>query len=267
MSKMLSFNLDLGKRPHILQTGLCLHGMRPSESYGQHGLWSLHAYRYRGEMKLQGQTYPFRRNWVSLIPPERVVEWHFPKHAPHYYAHFAVKPSGRSILRVALLRDLKCGFERFCESFEQMIQYNATDPDRASIRLWDMLYQLDSEPAGQPPEHIHPHLQVALSLIRNQQAEKLSVDSLARAVGVSHNHLTTLFQKQFGQGVKRYIQQQRLNCAQRLLAKSSLSVKSIAIETGIPDLQYFSKLMRNETGMSPRAYRLLHQEIQPAKNS
>ena len=74
-----------------------------------------------------------------------------------------------------------------------------------------------------------------------------------------------LFQKQFGQGVKRYIQQQRLTCALRLLTHSSLAVKSIAIESGIPDLQYFSKLVRNETGMSPRAYRLLHHGINQAK--
>ena len=47
----------------------------------------------------------------------------------------------------------------------------------------------------------------------------------------------------------------KLNRACHLLAHSSLAIKSIAIETGIPDLQYFNKLIRKTTELSPRAYR------------
>ena len=146
---------------------------------------------------------------------------------------------------------------RFCGQFEEMIQFHSHDPERAAVRLWDLLHQMRREPTGsRPQEALHPHLQIALSMIRSRQSEKIRVGQVARAMGVSHNHLTGLFQKRFGCGAIRYIQRERLARACHPLAHSSLAAKSIAIEIGIPDLHYFNKLIRQATGRSPRNYRL-----------
>jgi AraC family transcriptional regulator len=251
-----AIEIDLARPPRVVQTGLCLHGVRAAESFRLRGSWSLHAYHYRGEIRVRGRALPFGAGWVSLIPPDTLAEWHFPSHAPHHYVHFALEASGQPPIRLPVLQDLGDGFDSFCAALEELIQYQRQDPLRAAVRLWDLLHGLRGRPdSPSPGPRLHPSVQIALSLIHSQQSERITVGEIARAIGVSHNHLTQVFQKSFGCGVRRFIQRERVARACHLLSHSSLSVKSIALETGIPDLQYFNKLIRRATGLSPRAYR------------
>lgn len=249
-------DIDLGQRPKIAQVGLCLHGSRSAESFRLHGLWSLHAYRYRGELRLNRSNFPFKAGCVSLIPPETLVEWRFPSYAPHYYAHFEVDTSSGIRAELPLLQNLGENFDCFCDQFEELTRFHLSDPERAAVRLWDLLYQLKRESAALVSnQRLHPSLQIALSVIRNQQSEDIRVGEIARSMGVSHNHLTYLFRSQLGCGAREYIQRERLKRALHLLVHSSLPIKSIAIETGIPDLHYFNKLVHKKTGKSPTEYR------------
>lgn len=247
--------LPLENMPVLIQAGLCLHGARAVESHCQRGLWSLHAYHYSGTLHVTGTTHAFQPGWVSLIPPGVDAEWHFPPHAPHYYAHFK---ASRSVVGtpVLLLIDLVTRSVRFCELLDEMVACFPEEPRRASVRLWDLLFQL-AAPVSETRESapFHPHLQIALSLIRNNPSEKLLVAAMARKMGVSSNHLTQIFQRQFGCGVRQYIRKERINRACELLRQTSLQVKSIAIECGFGDLQYFNKVIRKATGASPREYR------------
>jgi len=221
------------------------------------GLWSLHAYRYHGEMHLSGRMFAFRAGCVSLIPPDMLVEWRFPSHAPHYYVHFKAGPSNGPATSLPFLQDMGSHFDRFSELFEELIEFHIHDRLRAEIRLWDLLYQLHGDETIRPTDmRLHPNLQIALSIIRNQQSESLRVGDIARKMGVSHSHLTQLFKKHFDCGAREYIQRERIAQAIHLLSHSSLSIKSIAIEVGIPDLHYFNKLIRKAVKMSPRNYRL-----------
>jgi AraC-like DNA-binding protein len=258
MPAVPDFKIDLGERPRIVQTGLSLHGMRAAESAVLNGLWSLHSYHYRGKIRVRGQTFEFHPGWVSLIPPDIPAEWHFPSHAPHHYVHFAVEPSSHPAIRLPLLQDMGSGFDGFCAALEQMIQYQSRNPLRASVRLWDLLQRLQGEPVrAASSEPLHTSVQKALSIIRNQQTggEQISVRQIAQIMGVSHNHLTRIFRRFCGCGIKQYLLRERLARACHLLADSSLDIKSIAIETGTPDLHYFNKLIHQATGLSPSAYR------------
>jgi AraC-like DNA-binding protein len=250
------FEIDLGQRPKIVEVELCRHGSRSAESFRLYGLWSLHAYHYRGEFCLNGKSFPFKAGCVSLIPPETLVEWRFPTDAPHYYAHFEMESSCGIRVELPLLQDLGEDFDLFCGQFEQLIHFQTFDPERARIRLWDMLYQLKGKSATVPStQRLHPSLQIALGTIRNRQSENIHVGRIARSMGVSHNHLTHLFLRYLGCGARECIQRERLKHACHLLAHSSLSIKSVAIATGIPDLHYCNKLVHKATGESPRDYR------------
>jgi AraC-like DNA-binding protein len=268
VSSLPFISIDLGRLPRIEQAGLCLHGLRAAESFRLHALWSLHAYHYQGEIRAWGNTSAFRSGWISLIPPDTQVEWHFPSHAPHHYVHFVLEASGQPVIRLPSLFDFGTEFDKFCAAFEEMIQFQMHDPQRAAVRLWDLLHQLRHKPINQRTiPSLHPSVQIALSLIRTHRSDKITVRQIAQKMGVSHNHLTQVFKKSLGVGVKQFIQRDRLNRACHLLTHSSLAIKSIAIETGIPDLQYFNKLIRTMTELSPRAYRAANKEKHGQKHT
>lgn len=239
----------------ILQTGLCIHGTRRRETFRLRGLWALHAYRYSGRLEIRGATMDFQPGCVSLIPPDEPVCWEFPAHAPHYYAHFSAPRGGSD--RVTVVRALGEQFDSLCARFEEMIQWFPYDPARAAVRLWDMLFEITraGEPDRGPSPALHPSLQIALSIITNSLDQKIAVGAMARKMGISHTHLNTLFKRQFACTVHEFIHRRRVERARHLLSRSSLTIKSIAAETGFPDLQQFNKAIRRATGVSPQAFR------------
>lgn len=249
----------LHMRPRLVQCGLCLHGAKAMESHCQKECWSLHFYHYTGTVKVGGTTFPFHSGYMSLIPPKCEAEWHFPPHASHYYAHFKCGiPKGRNGVQIPMIRPSGSLPPGLGNQFDELIlHFNAGDRLRANVRLWDILFQI-ARPDNVPPStaNLHPKLQIALAVIRNSADQNLSVRRIASGMGVSRNHLTRLFQKEFQCGAKEYLRRERVGRALALMAHSSLSIKSIALASGFPDLAYFNKIIRRETGCSPRSYRI-----------
>ena len=101
----------------------------------------------------------------------------------------------------------------------------------------------------------HPAVAAAIAYIEANLARPLTVPALARAAGVSHNHLTRLFGSETGTTVVAYIRERRMARARHLLVSSTLSIPAVAASVGIPDLQAFNKACHRELGGSPRAVR------------
>jgi AraC-like DNA-binding protein len=246
-------------RPQPVQCGLCLHGAKGFEVHCQKECWSLHFYNYSGTLKIAGKTLVFHSGSVSLIPPGAEVQWQFPPHASHYYAHFKTRSHSRGgCVDISVLSPVDAIPDGVGGQFDDLVRFFAAgEMLRASIRLWDLLFQI-AEPQGSPVfSHIpHPALQVALALIRNNPGKNLRVQHLAAQTGVSRSQLTRLFQREFRCGVKEYIQRANIARATGLLRRSAMTIKSIAMTCGFNDLSHFNKTIRRETGTSPTRYRL-----------
>lgn len=102
----------------------------------------------------------------------------------------------------------------------------------------------------------NPHVRRAIEFmsIRRGDAD-LSLPQIARRVGVSPSHLVRVFQANLACSPMRYLAEMRVRHAQGLLLRSTLSIKEIAYTVGFHDQLYFSRVFRQETGMSPRAFR------------
>ena len=92
-------------------------------------------------------------------------------------------------------------------------------------------------------------------MIERRLGDSLNVADLAEELGISHNHLTRLFRSKYGMTIAGYIRKRRVERARHLLAFSTIPVKSVAVEVGIPDLHLFNKTIRAVLGRSPRAVR------------
>lgn len=58
-----------------------------------------------------------------------------------------------------------------------------------------------------------------------------------------------------GQTVIGYVRARRAQRARHLLRRSTLPIKTIAAQVGVPNLGQFNHLMRAQCGQSPRAIR------------
>jgi AraC-like DNA-binding protein/mannose-6-phosphate isomerase-like protein (cupin superfamily) len=77
----------------------------------------------------------------------------------------------------------------------------------------------------------------------------------ARAVGVSANHLNVLLRQQTGLTFRQLIIQRRIEAAKTLLRLGDDSCTDIALACGFGDSNYFARLFRSKTGVSPREFR------------
>ncbi len=95
----------------------------------------------------------------------------------------------------------------------------------------------------------------AEALITDRLAGPISVAGLARELGISHGHLLRLFREEHDRTILQYIRDKRAEIARHLITETDMPLKEVAVKTGMPDLQYFNKVVRTATGLSPRALR------------
>ncbi len=95
----------------------------------------------------------------------------------------------------------------------------------------------------------------AIMLIESSVDSALSVEQLAQQIGVTPNHLSSLFRKKTGQTIGAYRTALRVRHAKELLSTSGLLVYEIAAQVGYGDYRSFSRVFRRVTGESPTEYR------------
>lgn len=100
-----------------------------------------------------------------------------------------------------------------------------------------------------------PLLAEVFAVIEQRRAEPLSLRDVAREVGMTPGHLTTLVRRRTGRTVGEWIIERRMAEARRLLAETDLSVAEVAGRVGVPDPGYFSRVFGRMHGVSPRTWR------------
>lgn len=90
--------------------------------------------------------------------------------------------------------------------------------------------------------------------IKANLSEPLSSDSLCRQFNVSRSNLYQISLRTFGMGIMQYIAYCRIEKAKQLLLEE-YSILEISEACGYGEYNYFCKVFKKETGMSPTAYR------------
>ena len=98
-----------------------------------------------------------------------------------------------------------------------------------------------------------------LSFLGLHYREQLSLDTLADVMGVSRFHLSHLFSNKLGIGFKEYLNNLRVEYAKGLLRSTDKPISDVCTESGFENQRTFNRVFRDNTGSSPRDYRL-HRE-------
>jgi len=251
------WQVPLGSKPQISQMGIAVHGRVPAERYLLPRHWCVHIYRYDGELKINDGTFPIRPGHASVIPPGSAMEYRYRGKSVHVYAHFALPEPASHATPIAAMQDLGKDFAEINRAMEQAVECYPRQRLQAEVRIWDVLWRLAGrgQPQSAQPDQLHPAVQNTIQQIELRLHEPIYVTELVKEAGVSQNHLIRLFRATMGTTVVGYIRDRRLQRASHLLRNTTLPIKTIAHEIGIPDLHLFNKMIRGAFGMSPRKLR------------
>lgn len=102
-------------------------------------------------------------------------------------------------------------------------------------------------------------IQKAKQFCIDHLSENISVNDIAEYVGYSRYHFSRIFIKTEGIGPKAYLEHLRFRKALDLLLTKDIPIHAVSSECGFQDVNYFCKVFRKNTGISPGVYRRQYQ--------
>lgn len=93
------------------------------------------------------------------------------------------------------------------------------------------------------------------SYIYQHYNEDLSLETLAEQVYLSSGYLSSVFKKETGMNLNRFIRVVRMEKAKELLCTTNMKVAQVCEQVGIPNVSYFCRSFREYYGSSPESYR------------
>ncbi|MFJ8595021.1 helix-turn-helix domain-containing protein [Streptomyces sp. NPDC093598] len=252
---MKHVTLRLDEAPTVVAAGIGIHGVSTAHDvFRLPDLWQLHLYHYEGALSLGPSVHPIRPGHVSLVPPNTEVHFHYRGRSEHFYVHLRLHDGGTARV-VPVMQDAAAESTHLADLLRHAVTAMPTSPRRATAEVWTALWRIAELPRGEGAGRRHPFVAAAQAYVEEHLAGPLSVPDVARAVGISHTHLTRVFRAETGLTVVSYIRHRRLQRARHLLSSSTLSITAVAAAVGIADLQAFNKACRRELGASPRDVR------------
>jgi AraC-like DNA-binding protein len=115
-----------------------------------------------------------------------------------------------------------------------------------------VLWEDATDPVPGPVDAVLDEITAA---IRQDPSRRWSVAELAARAGLSRAQFTRRFTAHARMPPNRYLIHARVERARHLLTETSMSVTQVAATLGYPDVAYFSRQYRRQTGRSPRQAR------------
>lgn len=146
----------------------------------------------------------------------------------------------------------------FNEMYDQMERgYSSDNLVYASMCLWHYLttfiYNNKFTPEGKLKAK--DEIDTAIDFLNKRLDKTLSLDEIAAAVNLSSSHFSFLFKKKTGFTVIEYFNHLKIQKACQYILFTNMRIREIALELGISDPYYFSRLFSKVMGMSPNDYR------------
>lgn len=129
---------------------------------------------------------------------------------------------------------------------------------RTSSMLYWLLVTVSeiSHSQSEIQDELSMQLAPVLNYIQRHTHEDISVDTLARIVGVSTGRLSVLFKQAFGISPAHAVRRYKLEQAQHLMdSRPDIKIKELAEKCGFTSASYFVTSFKKEFGISPTDYK------------
>ncbi|MBP3254552.1 MAG: AraC family transcriptional regulator [Bacteroidales bacterium] len=94
-----------------------------------------------------------------------------------------------------------------------------------------------------------------LDLLDKHQGKLRKINDIASLLNISPKYLSSSIKKASGKNAQYWVHMTCIKAIQHKLKYSNKSIKEISFEMGFPDLSFFGKFFKTQTGMSPKEYR------------
>jgi AraC-like DNA-binding protein len=99
------------------------------------------------------------------------------------------------------------------------------------------------------------HLLRAKDLADARYSERLGVDDMAGAAGLSRAHFSREFRRTFGESPHHYLLTRRLERAAALLRMTDWTVAEVCLDVGLQSIGSFTTSFKRSYGQTPTEYR------------
>ena len=186
---------------------------------------------------------------------------------PSLFLEFYAKnaSSGMSVLRTLTRKAAEeagvnvVTIDRITQSAVQKIN-TETNTERITKITFEMVIKLAEEArkARSLFSNLSPAISRCVDYIRLHYSEEISLSVLIDIAAMSKANLTRRFLKETGTTIISFIRDTRCYHAKKLLENSELSIKEISSYVGYEDYNYFTKVFRSITNLTPSEYRSQH---------
>jgi len=91
-------------------------------------------------------------------------------------------------------------------------------------------------------------------ILKHFQEPDLQLHAISEHLGVTPNHLSSLFSRETGKSFREYLALVRVEAAKRLLDGSSLRIREVGEKVGYLNIEHFSRVFKKLTGVPPHLF-------------
>ncbi len=103
-------------------------------------------------------------------------------------------------------------------------------------------------------EHVQ-QLRMMISYIETNYAKQIRLEDIAKSANISNSGCSAIFQELIQDSPYHYLLSFRLEKARTMLMESDLPVTDTALQCGFQDTSHFTRLFRENFGITPAAFR------------
>ena len=145
-----------------------------------------------------------------------------------------------------------CGF---IETVLEEVIENKNNPQYCSALIDVLLLKLTERLNVVTQDKEYNHSQKMTFYIINHFREKIGLNDVAAAVGITPNYASAVFKEEMQINIKKYLDDMRFDYAKKLLIYSDLTVQQICNDSGFEDCPNFIRRFKAKFGMPPIEFR------------
>lgn len=253
--------------------------LKPDKQIGLHrrNSWELsYVVKGRGERIIGGETTNFEEGDFVLVAPNMDHGWFFnPSFTDEEGNIESITLMWTTELMIqlsAIFPDWKDVVVRF-QSQKQSLQFDSSQNEKLIKALYALVREKDGNPGLRLMEvivmvanslHSNPerigNVQLTQAESRLQEitvytccnyARQITIDEIAKHVGMNRSAFCTFFRKQTGKTYINFLNAYRLKVAHHLLSNTNNSISAVCWQCGFNDLAYFDKLFKKAFNTAP----------------